>query len=224
MGDITCIRTWEGFACLATVACCCTKKLVGYAMADHMRTSLVCDAIDMAVRNCPHKEGETIFHSDRGCQYTSETFAQHLKSYGIVASVGMTGVCWGNAWAESVGATLKKERVYQMVYPARVKAIRDVASWIELEHTITNDSTHPWDTASLTRSRRSTAAQDKQPETRLSPLSTKHQAVHRSSRMHCSTHSSPHARSTTTRPTPLAPDPVPLLALQAPAQTSSTSS
>ena len=92
----------------------------------------------------------------------------------------MTGVCWGNAWAESVGATLKKERVYQMVYPARVKAIRDVASWIELEHTITNDSTHPWDTASLTRSRRSTAAQDKQPETRLSPLSTKHQAVQRS--------------------------------------------
>ena len=90
-------------------------------MVDHMRTSLVCDAIDMVVRNCPHKEGETIFHSDRGCQYTSEVFAQHLKSYGIVVSVGRTGVCWDNAWAESFNATLKNERVYQMVYPARVK-------------------------------------------------------------------------------------------------------
>nr|WP_273167287.1 IS3 family transposase [Actinomyces israelii] len=85
--DITYIRTWEGLAYLATVLDCCTKKAVGYAMADHMRTCLICDAIDMAARNCPPSEskGETIFHSDLGCQYTSEQLYQHLKAHGILA-------------------------------------------------------------------------------------------------------------------------------------------
>ena len=134
VGDITCIRTWEGLVYLATVLDCCTKKVVGYAMADNMRTDLICEAIDMAARRCPYTRGETIFHSDRGCQYTSEQFARHLKGYGIHPSVGRTGVCWDNAWAESFNATLKNERVYQMVYPTRSKAIRDIASWIELEY------------------------------------------------------------------------------------------
>ena len=103
-------------------------------MADNMRTDLICEAIDMAARRCPYTRGETVFHSDRGCQYTSEQFARHLESYGIRPSVGRTGVCWDNAWAESFNATLKNERVYQMVYPTRSKAIRDIASWIELEY------------------------------------------------------------------------------------------
>ena len=81
-----------------------------------------------------HDRGETVFHSDRGCQYTSEQFSQHLGRYEIIASTGRTGVCWDNAWAESFNATLKNERVYQMVYPTRSKAIRDIASWIELEY------------------------------------------------------------------------------------------
>ena len=103
-------------------------------MADNMRTDLICEAIDMAARRCPYTRGETIFHSDRGCQYTSEQFSQHLGRYEIIASTGRTGVCWDNAWAESFNATLKNERVYQMVYPTRSKAIRDIASWIELEY------------------------------------------------------------------------------------------
>ena len=57
VGDITYIRTWAGFVYLATVLDCCTKKVVGYCMASHMRTSLVCDAINMAVRSCPHTPG-----------------------------------------------------------------------------------------------------------------------------------------------------------------------
>ena len=73
-GDITYVRTWTGFIYLATVLDCCTKKVVGYAMADHMHTSLVCQAIDMAVRRCPVEEGVTVFHSDRGSQYTSQRF------------------------------------------------------------------------------------------------------------------------------------------------------
>lgn len=109
-------------------------KVVGYAMADHMHTSLVCQAIDMAVRRCPVEEGVTVFHSDRGSQYTSQRFLDHLKGYGIRPSVGRTGVCWDNAWAESFNATLKNERVYRMVYPTKDKAMNDIASWIELRY------------------------------------------------------------------------------------------
>ena len=101
-GDITYVRTWAGFIYLATVLDCCTKKVVGYAMADHMRTSLVCQAIDMAVRRCPVEEGVTVFHSDRGSQYTSQRFLDHLKGYGIRPSVGRAGVCWDNAWASVI--------------------------------------------------------------------------------------------------------------------------
>lgn len=133
-GDITYISTWAGFIYLATVLDCCTKKVVGYAMADHMRTSLACEAIDMAVRRCPIEKGVTIFHSDRGSQYTSQKFLEHLKAYGIRPSVGRTGVCWDNAWAESFNATLKNERVYRMVYPTKDKAMNDIASWIELRY------------------------------------------------------------------------------------------
>ena len=78
-GDITYINTWGGFVYLATVLDCCTKKVVGYAMADHMRTSLVCQAIDMAARRCPVEKGVTVFHSDLGSQYTSQRFLDHLK-------------------------------------------------------------------------------------------------------------------------------------------------
>ena len=131
MGDITYIRTWEGFVYLATVPGCCTKKAVGYAMADNMRTDLICEAIDMAARRCPYTRGETIFHSDCGSQYTSEQLARHLKGYGTRPSVGRTGVCWDNAWAESFNATLKNERVHRMVYPTRRKAINDIASRVE---------------------------------------------------------------------------------------------
>ena len=94
-------------------------------MGDHMRTSLVCQAIDMAVRRCPVEEGVTFFHSDRGSQCTSQRFLDHLRSYGIRPSVGRTGVCWDNAWAESFNATLKNERVHRMVYPTKDKAIKD---------------------------------------------------------------------------------------------------
>ena len=133
-GDITYINTWAGFVYLATVLDCCTKKVVGYAMADHMRTSLVCEAIDMAARRCPVEKGVTVFHSDRGSQYTSQKFLDHLKGYGIRPSVGRTGVCWDNAWAESFNATLKNERVHRMVYPTKGKAINDIASWIEVRY------------------------------------------------------------------------------------------
>ena len=88
------VRTWTGFVYLATVLDCCTKKVVGYAMADRMRTSLVCQAIDMAVRRCPVERGVTVFHSDRGSQYTSQRFLDHLKGYGIRPTVERARPRW----------------------------------------------------------------------------------------------------------------------------------
>ena len=110
-------------------------KVVGYAMGDHMRTSLVCQAIDVAVKRCPVEEGVTIFHSDRGSQYTSQKFLDHLRSYGIRPSVGRAGGVTG--WVlglQSFNATLKNERVHRMVYPTKDKAVKDIASWIELTY------------------------------------------------------------------------------------------
>lgn len=130
-GDITYVRTWAGFIYLATVLDCCTKKVVGYVMADHMHTSLVCQAIDMAVRRCPIDRGVTIFHSDRGSQYTSQRFVDRLKGMGFVLRWGVRGRDWVGAWAESFNATLKNERVHRMVYPTKDNAIKDIASWIE---------------------------------------------------------------------------------------------
>jgi putative transposase len=133
VGDITYIRTWEGWLYLATVIDCCTKEVVGYAMADHMRTTLINAALDMAARNHALAPG-AIFHSDRGCQYTSEEFAEKTRNLNIRRSVGRTGVCWDNAMAESFNAALKVERVHRTVYPTREHARKDIARYIEFRY------------------------------------------------------------------------------------------
>ena len=121
VGDITYIHTWEGWLYLATVIDCFNKEVIGYAMADHMRTELVTDALDMAARN--HTlAAECIMHSDHGTQYTSAEFRAKLDELNLRQSLGRTGVCWDNALAESFFAALKNERVYRTVYPTRKKA------------------------------------------------------------------------------------------------------
>ena len=179
VGDITYIRTWEGFVYLATVLDCCTKKAVGYAMADNMRTDLICEAIDMAARRCPYTRGETVFHSDRGCQYTSEQFSQHLGRYEIIASTGRTGVCWDNAWAEVGGCDPQGTRgSIRWCIPQEARPSGILPPRSSPVHTIRNDSTPPWGTGRRARSARSTEQQDKQPERPLSGLSETRPAVH----------------------------------------------
>lgn len=134
VGDITYIRTWQGWLYLATVLDCFSKKVVGYALAEHMRTELVSDALRMAARNLPFREGTTIFHSDRGSQYLSAEFAVVAEELGVQRSVGRTGVCYDNAWAESFNGTLKNERVNRTEYPTREHARNDVISYIELRY------------------------------------------------------------------------------------------
>ena len=133
VGDITYIRTWQGWVYLATVLDCYSKKAVGWAMADHMRTELITAAMDMAIRNGAIHHG-TIFHSDRGTQYMSDEFAKYCEKAGIKRSVGRTGICYDSAWAESFNGTLKNERVNRTVYATRNQAMKDVARYIELRY------------------------------------------------------------------------------------------
>ena len=113
---------------------CYSKKIIGYAIAGNMRTRLVAEALHMAVRNQPPIVGETVFHSDRGSQYTSADYAEIMNTYGIRASVGRTGSCYDNAAAESFNATCKKEVVNRKIYPTRKHAIKDMTAWIELHY------------------------------------------------------------------------------------------
>ena len=77
VGDITYIRTWQGWLYLASLIDCATREVIGYAMADHLRTELVADAVDMAMRN-GRLDPDCIMHSDRGRQYTSAEYRQKL--------------------------------------------------------------------------------------------------------------------------------------------------
>lgn len=131
VGDISYIRTWQGWLYLATVIDCCTREVVGWSMVDHMRSSLVCDAISMAAGR-GHLAPGAIFHSDRGSQYTSIEYAAHLKDLDIRPSMGRVGQCWDNALAESLFGALKNELVYRTVFPTKAHARRAIAEYIEV--------------------------------------------------------------------------------------------
>jgi putative transposase len=133
VGDITYIPTWEGWVYLATVIDCATRKIVGWAMDDNYKTPLIVSAIKMTARNLKLPEG-AVFHSDRGSNYTSATFADALRELRIRQSVGRTGICYDNALSESVNGTLKVELVHRTVYSTRQKAYDDIARWIELRY------------------------------------------------------------------------------------------
>jgi len=131
VGDITYIGTWAGWLYLATVIDCHTKGVIGWAMADHMRTDLICDAITMAATNVTFAP-DAVFHSDRDSQYGSAQFAAHLADHELTPSMGRTGVCWDNALAESFFAALKNELVHRLVFPTRDKARRAITEYIEV--------------------------------------------------------------------------------------------
>ncbi len=130
VGDVTYIPTWEGFLYLATVVDCFSRKVVGWAMADHYRTPLVAAALDMAAANMDIQPN-AVFHSDRGSNYTALDFGRKLTSMGMRQSVGRTGVCWDNALAESFFGSLKNEWLNRYEFATRAKARREVVRYIE---------------------------------------------------------------------------------------------
>ncbi|WP_083542289.1 IS3 family transposase [Kribbia dieselivorans] len=129
-GDITYIKTWQGWAYLATVIDLHSRKIVGWAIDTHMRTSLVTDALDMAIMHRQPPEG-VIFHSDRGVQYTSTEFTEYCKLHHIRRSLGRTGVCYDNAVAESFFATYKKELIHTRPWPNLKTLKKHTFTWIE---------------------------------------------------------------------------------------------
>ena len=133
VGDITYIPTWQGWAFLATVIDCATRRVIGWAVDDNYRTPLITSAIEMAARNV-ELPADAVFHSDRGSNYTSAEFAAVLMGLGIRQSAGRTGSCFDNALAESFNAAVKVERVHRTVYPTIRKARDDIARYIELRY------------------------------------------------------------------------------------------
>jgi len=131
VGDITYIRTWEGWAYLATVIDLASRRVVGFAVADHMRTSLVQEAMEMAIKSRRPAPG-LIFHSDRGSQYTSAAFRGLLANNHLRQSLSRPRQCWDNAVAESFFATLKTELVYRAAVPTVAAARTAVFEYIEV--------------------------------------------------------------------------------------------
>ena len=120
LADITCIWTLEGWLYLAVVLDAYSRKVVGWSMNHRMPTSLVMDALRMALgRRCPDQAASLLHHSDRGSQYASQAFQDLLREHNITCSMSRKGNCWDNAMMESFFATLKKERVYHETYATR---------------------------------------------------------------------------------------------------------
>ncbi|WP_425305853.1 IS3 family transposase [Agromyces archimandritae] len=131
VGDITYLRTGQGWLYLATVIDLFNREVVGWSMADHMRTELVADALRMAHAHGRVEHG-AIFHSDRGSVYTSQAYADIADSLGVRLSVGRTGVCWDNAVAESFFSMLKNEMYHRYHFTTRAQARFHVMQYIEV--------------------------------------------------------------------------------------------
>jgi transposase InsO family protein len=137
--DITYIPTGEGWLFLASVLDLGSRRLLGYSMAEHMRTELVLDALGMAVaaRGGDHAVHGVIVHADRGSQYTSNDYLDYCvdQQRQLRPSVGRTGVCWDNAVAESFWESLKRECIQGRVFPTRAEARRAIFRWINWYNT-----------------------------------------------------------------------------------------
>ena len=131
VGDLTYLRTWEGWLYLAVVIDAHTRRVIGWAISERMDTTLVEDALRMALALREDKPGQVVFHTDRGTQYAATGFRAYAGSQGVTASMGATGVAWDNAMAESFFATLKTELYYRHSWPTKTSAAQGVGRWIE---------------------------------------------------------------------------------------------
>jgi putative transposase len=129
--DITYISTDQGWLYLAGVIDLCSRRIVGWSMADHMETSLVSDALKMAVARRNPAEG-LLHHSDRGVQYASEDYMYLLQSHRMQISMSGKGDCWDNAAMESFWSTLKTELVHHEHYETHEQARASIFEYIEV--------------------------------------------------------------------------------------------
>jgi transposase InsO family protein len=135
--DVTYVPTAEGWLFVAAVIDLCTRKVVGWAMASHLRAQLCLDALAMALaRRHPAPDAATtaaglVHHSDRGCQYACGDYRAALESRGIACSMSRPGDCYDNAVIESFWGTLKRELVHHEDYATREQARSSIFEWIE---------------------------------------------------------------------------------------------
>ena len=130
VADITYVRTWEGWLYLAVILDAYSRKVVGWALADHLRAELATEALDMAL--AARRPGAAlIHHSDRGGQYLSAAYVGRLAAHQARSSVGRPGTCWDNALAESFFATLKTELLHRAVWPTRQHARTAIFQYVE---------------------------------------------------------------------------------------------
>jgi putative transposase len=130
LADITYIPTHEGWLYLAVILDLFTRKVVGWAMRQHMRAELTIAALTMAIQR-RRPGAELIHHSDRGSQYAAGDYREILLAAAITQSMSRKGNCWDNAPMESFFGTLKTELVHQRDYPDRDAARRDLFAYIE---------------------------------------------------------------------------------------------
>jgi putative transposase len=130
LADITYIFTAEGWLYLAAVLDLYSRKIVGWAMRDHMRTELPLSALTMAIQRQRPQPG-LIHHSDRGSQYASGDYQKALAATSITSSMSRKGNCWDNAPMESFFHTLKTELVHHRAYATREEAKQDLFQYIE---------------------------------------------------------------------------------------------
>jgi transposase InsO family protein len=131
VGDITYLKTGNGWLYLAVVIDLCTRMVVGWAMAGHMKASLVVSALEMAHTRGYVAKG-AIFHSDLGSQYTSHEFSQFADSIDVELSCGRVGSCYDNAVAESWFSSLKNEKYHRYSYATHDEAKNAVVEYIEV--------------------------------------------------------------------------------------------
>ena len=129
IADITYIPTWAGFLFLAVVLDAFSRRVVGWSMANHLRTGLVLDALDMALWQ--RRPDGVIHHSDQGSQYTSIAFGQRCHDAGVRPSTGSVGDCYDNAMCESFFATLECELLQRRRFRSHAEARMAVFEFIE---------------------------------------------------------------------------------------------
>jgi putative transposase len=129
--DITFLWTAEGWLYIAAVLDLFSRRVVGWALAEHMREELVGNALHMALGRRQPSKG-LLHHSDRGCQYASTAYQKKLEKAGIEVSMSRKGNCWDNSVMERFFGSLKSERTDHTIYPTREAAKADVIDYIEM--------------------------------------------------------------------------------------------
>lgn len=132
VGDITYVATAEGWLYVAVLLDVFSRRVIGWAMADHLRTELALDALAMALTTRRPAGGGLVHHTDRGCQYTADRYQTVLTAHGVRCSMSRSGNCLDNAMAESFFATLKSELIDRQVWPSRRAARRAIFEWLEV--------------------------------------------------------------------------------------------